>query len=196
MLEGESAHTPEEAQAVIWTLIQRRWWGTGMAQPNPRAFAGYRTWRAYIQTFSQPINPKWAADGEFCRPGGRYAGTHWCAPERLVRRALFSSLPWERVSPLTKEIVLLFASGRLENNVPGIISFRARDGVDSAPLVPAGPEDIPFRTRNQFFYSAGKTSKAWGGEGISFIPTEKPIMMIIPTLVPGGRGLVARTTGR
>jgi hypothetical protein len=39
-----------------------------------------------ISAHSQPTNPRWRRDGEFCRPGGQYHGTEHCSVEKLARR--------------------------------------------------------------------------------------------------------------
>jgi hypothetical protein len=67
--------------AVAWTHINRfllvnyRWLSEGWA------------FTAYVQGHSQPINPAWRRDGEFCRPGGKYYGNDtYCSEAQLAKR--------------------------------------------------------------------------------------------------------------
>lgn len=64
-------------------------------------FIGLRVWRErlrerglayWIQAHSQPVNPRWLADGEFCRPGGRNEGSLDCRGELLARRTRYRAL--------------------------------------------------------------------------------------------------------
>lgn len=65
------------------------------------------------QNFSQPINPKWAADGEFCRVGGKYENHDACSPDRLARRKRISSMPWDQIPERIRVAVERFARGEL-----------------------------------------------------------------------------------
>lgn len=156
MLDGEGAHTEAEAALVIWTLIQRRYWGVGMERANPGAFAGYRSWARFIRTFSQPINPEWYRGGSKCGPGGGEVGTRGCAEERLVRRAELARTPFERLDALAQKVAGDFVAGRMVQpaGAVGVIDFRARDNVRvDRPLA-----TFPFPTANRYFYSVGGTS--------------------------------------
>ena len=156
MLDGEGAHTEAEAALVIWTLIQRRYWGVGMERANPGAFAGYRSWARFIRTFSQPINPEWYQGGSKCGPGGREVGTRGCAEERLARRAELARTPFERLDALAQKVANDFAAGRLARpaGAVGVIDFRARDNVQvNRPLA-----TFPFPTANRYFYSVNSAS--------------------------------------
>lgn len=104
------------AADVLWTLTQR----------FATARAHYPTFGTFVQAFSQPINPEWRASGAFCRPGGDYAGTVHCSPERLARRQRAASTSWWallRDHPEASAATLAWASGELENPVPRATNF-------------------------------------------------------------------------
>lgn len=188
LVQGEGARTEEEAAAIVWTLVQRRYWGTGMARPNPRAFAGYRSWHTYVQTFSQALNPKWLRTGEFCRPGGAHAATGYCSTERLRRRDVLARATWDQLDPMPRAVALAFVEGKVPNVAPGVVDFRAGDDV----VVRMPVATLAFPTRNRFFYSHGSTSRAWGGAGIR-VETGAVTSFedVILGLLPGGRDLYA-----
>ena len=99
--------------AVIWTYAQR------LALPWIRS--QYPT--ALVRAHSQPVNPKWARDGEFCRPGGRYAGKPECSEAKLTRRARAQSIPWSEIDARVRDLVTKFARAELPNPVPRSVDF-------------------------------------------------------------------------
>ena len=75
------ASTDEGRIAVAWSHINRfllvryRWLSEGW------------DFVPYVQGHSQPINPAWARDGQFCRPGGKYHGNQtYCSEAQLDKR--------------------------------------------------------------------------------------------------------------
>jgi len=198
--EGGANVTSEEAAAIIWTLIQRRWWGTGMPTANPRAFAGYRTWTSFIQTFSQPINPIWRRDGSRC--AGR-PQTGDCATAKLALRDRYASMPWTdpALTEVIRTAVELLARGSLQNNVPGVVDFRANDGQAAAILAsdPArSAAAVTSGMQNVYFYSRTGSSRVWAGSGIYLeppIPADS-VTMTFASLVPGADRYIAALTGR
>lgn len=76
---------------------------------------------------SQPVNPKWRRDGEFCRPGGRFHGQDNCSEARLARRDEAAALPWASIREEIRSIVVNWALGQTTNPVP-----RATDFADAA----------------------------------------------------------------
>lgn len=68
-----------EASTITWTMFNR--WLL-----NPKGPSNYSTFWKFIQFFSQPVNPRWRRDGDFCRVGGSKYGTASCSPQKLARR--------------------------------------------------------------------------------------------------------------
>ena len=58
-------------------LVNYRWLSAGWS------------FKRYMQNHSQPINPRWARDGEFCRMGGKYYARKECGESLLKRRDKF-----------------------------------------------------------------------------------------------------------
>lgn len=122
MLQGEGGG-PEDPAAVLWTMTQLF---APAAQEekygNPRRFP---TFTGLIQAYSQPINPRWRRDGQFCAPGGQYFGQEPCSDTRLARRARIASMPWEDIEPELREVVKRWSEGKLANPVPRAVEFAA-----------------------------------------------------------------------
>lgn len=93
--------------ATIWTLAQRA------------ALHRVSSFTALIRAFAQPVNPRWdEASDELCQ---RYPER--CSPETLERRELARTIPWERISPKVRRLVLRFARAELDNPVPRATNF-------------------------------------------------------------------------
>lgn len=105
-----------------------------------------------VRAHSQPINPKWARDGEFCKLGGthrnrvgqnpsNYYGLDPCSPDKLDRRDQISNLRWEEIPQDRRDFLVNWARGRVPNPVPRSVDFAAqsispKDGLElvwSAP---------------------------------------------------------------
>lgn len=100
---------------VIWTYAQR------LALPSVRS--SYPTLASLVRAHSQPVNPKWARDGEFCRPGGSYADKPQCSEDKLARRDRAQSISWDDISTRTRDLVIKFAHAELSNPVPRSVDF-------------------------------------------------------------------------
>jgi hypothetical protein len=101
--------------ADLWTMAQR----------FVLLHRSFPTFAAMLRAFSQPINPRWLASGDFCAPGGRYAGTPNCSPDKLARRA-YAQAP-STSYPAKMLIVRAWANGMIANPVPRATDFRAND---------------------------------------------------------------------
>lgn len=113
VFEGSDPHP------VLWAMAQR--WVLLSAQGKK-----YRSFAAMLRDFSQPINPKWLRTGEFCKPGGTYAGKAPCSEDKLVRRAFAQTAPLASVvaqDPLTADRVLSWLKGEVKNPVPRATDF-------------------------------------------------------------------------
>lgn len=192
MVMGEGgANSEEEAAAIIWTLIQRKWWGTGMPRPNPRAFAGYRTWTSYIQSFSQPINPIWLdPTSAVCR-----AHPMNCGAGVIAHRQRMSSLRWDDLTPTVQGVLGQFVAGTLPNPVPGVVDFRANDGTAAAIIADDPSRDAHAGLQNVYLYSRSGKSRDWAGGGISFDAGLDQTAAVIASLFPGGRRFLAGVLG-
>lgn len=100
--EGGIDPTEEVMSAYLWAIARRCLVATKKT--------GYGAmWRA----FSQPINPKWRADGEFCRIGGKGYGTDACSPQRTARRQRIATTKWDDIPGNIRDAVERFSRGEL-----------------------------------------------------------------------------------
>lgn len=114
MLWGEAKEEAATVHgaAILWTQAQAI-----VALNYKKSFTDY------IRSHSQPINPKWAANGEFCLPGGKGYGTVHCSPKRLRRREQITNLSWENIDDSIKKLVVDWAKGKIANPVPRATDF-------------------------------------------------------------------------
>ncbi len=110
MLVGEGGGT-QDPPAVLWTMTQL------LALRHGRSFTDL------IRAYSQPINPRWLDDGQFCRPGGRNAGTEACSSTRIARRRRIQALSWEQIPAELRQVVERWAAGTLPNPVERAVEF-------------------------------------------------------------------------
>lgn len=104
---------------VLWTMAQR--WS--LLRGGGSSYTKFAT---MLRQFSQPINPAWTRTGEFCRPGGKYAGQGPCSEDKLVRRerAQSESLADTMArSPELASAAILWALGLTKNPVPRATDF-------------------------------------------------------------------------
>lgn len=104
---------------VLWTMAQRwvlfRYQGKQLTK-----FA------SFLRAFSQPINPKWARAGEFCRAGGEYAGRPECSEDKLIRRERAQTEPLASTiarSPELASAAIAWLRGEAPNPVPRATDF-------------------------------------------------------------------------
>lgn len=164
MLVGEAGRNAgsNEGAAVLWCMASR------LVQLNRTSFTGL------IQAYSQPINPKWAEDGEFCQVGGRYNGRDECSPERLERRRRYQTMAWEDIPSDVQDLVYKWATAQVNNPIPrathfavprvasrsrGVEGLRARQGQD-------GNLNLVWDTLN-------RDEDSVAGNGNAFYSTEK-----------------------
>lgn len=125
MLVGEPGRGGEtEWAALLWTYASRA------------VFKRSRNFTNLVRLHSQPINPRWARDGEFCRVGGthprrrgkspqNFNGMDPCSPERLDRRDRISNMSWEEIPQDRRDLLLRWARGQVPNPVPRSVDFAA-----------------------------------------------------------------------
>jgi len=126
MVQGETlpgrVRRHEDALAVLWTMASLF---TPAGQQAKYGRWRFDTFTALIRAYSQPINPRWTRDGEFCRLGGRYHGHTACAPRSLDRRDRLQRTPWTEIDAGLRTVVLRWAAGKTDNPVPKAIEFAA-----------------------------------------------------------------------
>lgn len=105
--------------ATLWTYAQRAYL---------RRIAGVDALAAMVEAHSQPLNPRWARDGEYCRPGGRNAGSADCGEHRLARRDQAQAQTWEQLPPTVRARVVLFVEARTANPCARAVDFAQANG--------------------------------------------------------------------
>lgn len=98
--------------ATIWTYLQRQ-------------AAGRRTssLASLVLAHSQPVNPRWRAGGEFCGPGGTYAGQDNCSARVLTDRAENAVRPWSEIPQAIRDVIVAAVTAQLPNPVPKATDF-------------------------------------------------------------------------
>lgn len=125
MVEGETLRREgrrDDARAVLWSMTALFSPQGQQAKYGRRRFADFST---LIRAYSQPINPRWLATGQFCRPGGRWHGEDPCAESRLRARERLQRMPWNELDPELRRVVVAWATGKTRNPVPKAIEFAA-----------------------------------------------------------------------
>lgn len=100
--EGGRRVSRSQASAYLWAMMNR--------------FLIMGKWSDYselLRAFSQPINPKWKADGAKCKPGSAWHGTKFCAASRLARREKITAMRWDDLPAVVRDAVSDFAEGVL-----------------------------------------------------------------------------------
>lgn len=143
---------PSDLDALAWTYAQRLVLMRSM----------FDSLADLITNHSQPINPKWFPDGEFCRPGGQYAGTRNCA--HAAERPANASIPWDRIESRVRLGVAKWAAGLTLNPVPKSVDF-AEAGFVARQMAGSNPREqayvqqgVPW-VHNSFVSTP--TSRAW-----------------------------------
>src|SRR5690349_5651274 len=114
-LDGEGPNVA----GYIWAYVQK-WAGTPAHRQWP-------TLTAFIRSYSQPVNPKWARGGEFCPVA--VEGTD-CREAYLRRRAEKSSLAPSQFSTTTRAALAALRAGVLPNPVGRATDFATCERVD------------------------------------------------------------------
>jgi hypothetical protein len=120
---------------------------------------------------SQPVNPKWRRDGEFCRPGGRYHGSDRCSERSLDRRDEAANLPWASIRAEIRSIVVRWALGETTNPAPRATDFA--DSEVSASFLERHPESrVVLRDGNWYIAEVvgTKNAVAWPSGFVQILP--------------------------
>jgi hypothetical protein len=136
---------------VLWTMGQR----FVMLRREYPTFAGF------VQAFSQPVNPAWARDGEFCRPRGRYAKTAYCVESKLLRRDEARYATWNDLMQRDTDAVLAtlkWANAELPNPVPRATNFAMPD---EATAYLARVPGAKLLAQRENWYIAESWSRGW-----------------------------------
>ena len=108
---------------IFWTYAQR------LSLPQ------FRSWSLadLVKYHSQPVNPKWRRDGEFCRPGGRYHDQSNCREAVLATRDRnFQDVTdgwqsYQSKEPRVVQRLLDWEAGLIPNSVPRAVDFAAQN---------------------------------------------------------------------
>lgn len=115
-----AAHEGGNPADSLWSITQRFIWFEEARSTY------YPSLGDLAQAFSQPINPRWLAEGEFCRPGGTYHGTDRCSPARLANRASARAATLEQLAeeePDAVAFTVAWSQGLLANPVARATNF-------------------------------------------------------------------------
>lgn len=117
--EGGADVSRDKASALAWTMFNR-------FMLNP-AHPGWPNFWKFVQAFSQPVNPRWRRDGDFCRVGGKFYGKDPCSEKKLARRETiaFGAIP-KHCLELSEEM----AVGTLEQPSKIYIDFASYKGIE------------------------------------------------------------------
>lgn len=138
---------------IFWTYAQR------LSLPQ------FRRWKLadLVKFHSQPVNPRWRRDGEFCKPGGRFHDQPNCRESVLATRDRnFQDVRngWEAYrskEPRVVQRLIEWESGQVPNGVPRAVNFAARGVAENYASRTAGAE-ISQRKSNWFVAESGSTN--------------------------------------
>lgn len=139
----------------LWALTQRLVWF------DEEKSVLYSSLGALAQDFSQPINPKWTVNGEFCVPGGKYHGTSYCTTAKFARRQEARESTLEELANKDPEAVAMtvaWSQGLLGNPVPTATNWAA-PGV-SERYLDRNPEAELLTKRGNWFIIE-KEARKW-----------------------------------
>lgn len=140
---------------IFWTYAQR------LALPQ------FRSWKLadIVKYHSQPVNPKWRRDGQFCRPGGQYHNQSNCREAVLATRDRnFQDVQngWQAYrnkEPRIVQRLIDWEAGRVPNGVPRAVNFAAASVSESYPSrFPSANAEILYRKSNWFIGEHGSTN--------------------------------------
>lgn len=180
-----------DAVELFWCYVQRL---------VMRHRAGNRVSLAsLITSHSQPINPRWFPDGDFCRPGGQYHGKQPCAA--APSRPANASIPWDRIEADVRANVVRCMRAEVSNPVERATDFAAVDLVDRK--VAAGTYGFAMVRRgvqgrtNSFVSEAasrawpagyvrvvyGGTTSGAGGMGLGKVAAVVAVLVVLATFI-------------
>lgn len=137
MIQYEAGSANEShASEIVWMMAQRFYWTRSHRS---------RSFTEYIRAYSQPINPRWLRDGEFCRSSGvrdngrpNSYGLDRCSEIRLRRREEAQTIAWESLNAIPRRVTEAFATGQLPNNAVGITDFGSQNREADGSIVQVG----------------------------------------------------------
>lgn len=180
MISGEGG----SPAAVLWTMAAR------FAMARGTSFA------TFIRSYSQPINPRWYRDGEFCREGGRFHGTDSCAETRLRKRERILAMTAADLRPELAQVEQ-WARGHVPNPVPKAVHFA--DASVSQNCLDNGDCTRLIAKLGGNWHMATRTSDRWapdfvrvGGAGDGALDTGFGMMFIVGAVAAGAFALASR----
>ncbi len=162
MLVGETGSNAGsvEGAAVLWTMASL------LVKSRSNSFT------RLIQAYSQPINPKWRRDGEFCRVGGRNNGRPECADNLLDRRDRTATIEWSQLPDDVQDLVFKWATGQINNPVPKATDFAVpRVGSFHRASGQRGAEGLHARGLTLIWDTLGRDENSIEGNGNAFYST-------------------------
>jgi hypothetical protein len=162
---------------TLWTLAQR------FSQTRHT----FSTFEASVRAFAQPVNPEWARDGKHCRPGGYFAKTAYCEPERLDRRDRAAASDWydlEAVEPDVIATVIAWGQGRVRNPLPRATNFA--DPKVAAAYVAAHPGTKILLVADNW-YLQDTWAKTWGRDRVVITGSDGTVANAAGVTGPGAK---------
>lgn len=124
---------------------------------------------ATLRSFSQPINPIWAADGSMCRVGGAYHGKPECSADKLATRKWYTNATWVQLTERhesTVNVVALWAFGKVVNRVPRVTNF-AHASVAKRYLANFPDSQLFYKGDN--WYIVDPTASTWPNNYVQMV---------------------------
>ena len=135
--------------ATLWTMTQ--------AYSKPAIHTRWPTFTAFIQSYSQPINPIWALGGSRC-PSASSDPSSPCYSSRLAARQRAASMPFSAADADVQSAVNRWFAGTLPNPVPKAVEFA--DGTVGQHFIDNHPGSyLVLRSGN--LYIATAESAGW-----------------------------------
>jgi hypothetical protein len=148
--EGGAGVSRTKASALAWTMFNR-------FMLNPRHFGTTSFW-VFLQGFSQPVNPKWRSDGQFCRVGGKYHASEYCSLKKLSRR---DNVAFGQIPKTCLKYAEEMAVGALEQPSKTYVDFASYKGMSKYGDNVGGDNFLTPADSAAWAKDQGATSIAW-----------------------------------
>lgn len=168
-----------EAALVAWTLTQR------FVLKAPQSFI------ATLRSFSQPVNPKWARNGEMCKRGGPFHGKPDCAEAKLEAREWYSTASWDALEsrhPGLTDTIAAWARGLIDNPIPNVTNF-ANKSVATNFIKANRTARIAYKGANYYVIDPGAAK--WPTNYVTMVSGNGSIAGYFPSFGNKAGGLVA-----
>ena len=159
----------EDTLEVLECMMNRFGFLQGTAGERP-------TFAKLLQDYSQPINPRWRRNGQFCVPGSRHHQTNACAPHRLERRDFLGTASIEDLQSMGSAerkavaLALRWCRGHVRSNkVIGAVHFAHPNVVKGKET----PENMIVHKGRNWFHAdlRGNRTANWTRDTIKVVPS-------------------------